>query len=195
MNPRHVQAFLLITSVLMAQRAEYPGKKILRSPSGRYEIFPKEVPSSEDRHLFLRNLTSKEILHLYAFERSVDVLWSPDSRTLAITDYLSSCYGTTYFISLNNLILRTDIDKIILKQFPEDDWFMHRYISAKRWLDSNTLEVLVNGHTDETGKQGTEFQMVYHCTLAGELKRMARLRRLPNQKHFHCFSDPCPIKP
>ncbi len=189
-----VLSFCLVP-ILLAQKASYPSKQRLPSPNGKYLIECIGKPGSEDFHIFLKETATKKRTEIYHFERSLGVIWSPDSSFLALTDIPGSAYGNTFILPIDSPNSILDIDERILKAFPEDDWFMHRYVTASRWVSSKILEVVAEGHTDKTNTFPTEFHMVYQISTTGDLRRISRRQRLPKQKHFSSFTEPCPREP
>jgi hypothetical protein len=61
------------------------------SPDRRYELFWKRNESTEKHEIWVRSsVNTADQALLYSYERNADVLWSPDSTLVAITDRAGS---------------------------------------------------------------------------------------------------------
>jgi hypothetical protein len=88
---------------------------------------------------------------LLQYSRTLTLGWSPDSKHFFVNDEASSDRTDLYVYdrrtgpkrALRSVILRADPE---LRRFAHAG--SHMYISANRWIDAQTLDVEVSGHTD-----------------------------------------------
>lgn len=92
--------------------------------------------------------------------RSVDVLWSPDSQYVAVTDWVGSNVADCYVIDTVHPELKTSVTTALPK-LPEDVPNSHFYVSCARWRGPKSIVVEVSGHTDSAPVH--EFE--YHFAL------------------------------
>ena len=149
-------------------RASFPGRADrLPSPDGQYRVRWVEARDAEHPHRLLLS-HGQESVELLSFPRSVDVLWSPDSTHLAITNRWASDEST--------VLVWTDfasppMDLLEALEMQEgqrvEHWGAHHlYLSVVRWTKTDSLELRLSGY----GKVAVERRYVY--TLGRAFRRM-----------------------
>jgi hypothetical protein len=79
--------------------------------------------------------------------RDVDVSWSPDSRYVAITDWIGSNVADCYMIDVSRPDNKTSVTDRLPKLREAAN--SHFYVSCGRWVNSMKIAVQVEGHTDD----------------------------------------------
>jgi len=94
------------------------------------------------------------------YYRAVDVLWSPDSGHVAVTDWIGSNVADCLVVdprrpespvSITAAVPKLDVD---LKN-------SHSYVSCGNWLSPRTIAVRVSGHTDYPPYSEFDYRFVY----------------------------------
>jgi hypothetical protein len=109
------------------------------------------------------------------FDRSVDLLWSPDGQSLAITDRLGS--SDSVLRVLNGMMLKRAInmeDRFLadMGRLPEIFNNGHRYFEAVDWIGRDVLSFRVREYDSDPDK---EYLGTFRYELGG------RVSREPNQ--------------
>jgi hypothetical protein len=92
------------------------------------------------------------------FEWSVDLMWSPDGRALAVTDHAGSSESTALVFTGPRLTQRVDLENSLrasLGALPEIFNNGHRYFEALVWLGTKTLRFRVEAYDSGPGYAGT----------------------------------------
>jgi hypothetical protein len=92
--------------------------------------------------------------------RDVDVLWSPDSRYVAVTDWIGSNVADCYVIDTVRPEKKISVTEKLPK-LAENVGNSHFYVSCQRWVGSKTIVVEASGHTD----YAPSHEFAYHFTL------------------------------
>jgi hypothetical protein len=79
--------------------------------------------------------------------RDVDVLWSADSRHVAVTDWIGSNVADCYVVDTLRPVKKISVSATLPK-LKEDIANSHFYVSCKDWLSLKTIAVEAAGHTD-----------------------------------------------
>jgi hypothetical protein len=88
-----------------------------------------------------------------AYDRWVNILWSPDSSGFVLNDWYGDDQADAYLYRVNDLAHPTDIgdrlqhsmtDKLD-KQSIEDNYAVHTYVFASRWVSPKVAEVKIAG--------------------------------------------------
>jgi len=91
--------------------------------------------------------------------RDVDVLWSPDSNYVAITDWIGSNVADCYVIDVaaprNKMSVTDRLPKL------REAAISHFYVSCTRWLNARKIAVQVEGHTDDTPSYDFNYPFVF----------------------------------
>lgn len=153
-----------------------------RSPDGKWWI-AWNAPSADElesgHRLLLRNKVAT--VEFRRFDRACDVLWSPDSGHVAVTDWLGSNLSDVLIYSPNHpLAARSLRDLFPSKAIAEVELRGHCYFEATKWLDGHHLRIRVFGQTDEVHAHSFEHNYVFDLR-SGRFE--AAGKKLPNQPH------------
>ena len=166
---------LLAQDCVLSSRAF---RKPVASPDGRYVV--SNVFCSNQEHelaLVLRNRKSGKARTLYRYDRDASVVWSPDSRWVAINDFAGSDFTNNLLVSIDPSISPISLKERLLRSEPNQKALKsdHLYIAATEWQSPTEIELLVYGHDSE---RRTSFCRCFRMSLQG----MVRQCRLPNGK-------------
>ena len=147
-----VIAGLLAAGIASALTA-FPGAKGTVSPHRRYRVsWVAPASSSESHALALENLRTGVSMRLMDFLRHVEVIWSPDDRYVAVTDYSGSTDSAV-------LIFRTSRPGRTLEVAPPPaiagkmGAYGHRILKAVRWNKSNELIISAQAYGNEAATE------------------------------------------
>lgn len=143
------------------------------SPDGRYEVskvFCSSQTKEREMALVLRNVQSGESRTLYTYDRDASVIWSPDSRWIAINDYAGSDYTNNVVVSIDPSMPSIDLKQRLLESKPkqrilESD---HLYLSASEWKSHSEIQLVAWGH-DSGRKIG--FCRCFLVSLGGTIRQ------------------------
>jgi hypothetical protein len=98
------------------------------------------------------------------------VLWSPNSRRVAINDYAGSDYTNNVVVSVDKDVPPIDLKKLLSQLQPrlailESD---HLYLSAKKWKSDSEIELIAWGH-DSARENG--FCQCFLVSLKGSIQQ------------------------
>jgi len=137
-----------------------------RSPRGLWEVEWQE-PSGDGRDvLWLKPTPSGTRAKLMEFDRSVDLLWSPDGRALAVTDRAGSSESVVWVFTGPKLLRRVNVEERLrasLGQLPEIFENGHRYFESLGWSSSDLLRFRVRAYDSEPGRM-YEANFRYHLS-------------------------------
>lgn len=124
------------------------------SPDGRFAIINLDSDKEPYHTLFLEDRKDRGRRKLLEYSRSVRVLWNPNSRWFAVTNYAGSNVSECYLYSTDAVRPKIDIEKeIIARMSPSEKARVqnnyHVYWEAVSWVNAITLRVKVWGHGDE----------------------------------------------
>lgn len=99
---------------------------------------------------------------MFEYERSVEVLWNPDNRSFALTDYGGSDFALCSIVSVDEKVQPIPVlDRILAKVSPQEREAIqrndHLYVAAVKWVDNKTLKVKIWGHDSERRKGFSRF--------------------------------------
>ncbi len=162
-----ILALNLVTAAFSAEQYLKPGvipglEKPFPSPDGRLELLYRSSennPNSLPHEIWIRSTRNpKDQTLLYSMGRNGNVLWSPDSTMVAITDAASS---TDSFVLVFRVLSPTTFEEVKeVRQVLDQKFFNnsriygdHRYAKVVRWSrDSKSLLVELRAHGD-VGKE------------------------------------------
>lgn len=138
-TPNHQRPMipLVLTSLLAATRiTSFPGSWPSRSPDNRYV-----VSCSAKKSLVLDGACGNHTL-IPHIERSANILWSPGSEFLAITDNDGSAESITFLVSMGAPDKKIEVNpperiREELQRIKAD----HVYVTGVRWLSRDRLLV------------------------------------------------------
>jgi hypothetical protein len=154
-----------------ASSCTFPGaRESCPDPQNRWAIQWREPASIHDRHqLWLKPTDGGLPIKLLEFDRSVDLLWSPDGRALAVTDHSGSSDSELTVRTGAHLEQIASVEEKLhasLGQVPALMKNGHRYFEATRWLRENTSIFLVRAYDAEPGK---EYRASFQYNLSGRV--------------------------
>ena len=130
-----------------------PGSPI-ESPDRKWQIDSQEPAVGDDSHrLVLIDKSNGSTTILDRFPRHAEVLWSPDSERVAITDY----YGSDQ--SDCRAMRRSGADSTSIRKAIRGTRFAnlvegnhHAYVGCRRWITPSTLEFEISAYGDANPK-------------------------------------------
>jgi len=135
----------IVAPVKTQQRScTFPGVKArCTAPMRDADIEWREQNGSRPHQLFLRTGSSAKPVLIHEFGRSVDLLWSPDGRSLAITDHAESTNSNVWVVKLEAPNRPANVESAFKRVFghvPEIYANGHRYFQATAWRSPLVLE-------------------------------------------------------
>jgi hypothetical protein len=174
-------AFILATVGLIAlasgiadgqARCTFPGKsQRCSSPRDLWEVEWREPSGNGGHTLWLKATGSATPTKLLEFERSADLLWSPDGRSLAVTDHAGSSESVLWVFTGPTLLPAVNVEgrlRASLGELPEIFRNGHRYLEALGWVRGNLLRFRVRAYDSEPGK---EYKDTFRYDLSGHVRR------------------------
>ncbi len=146
--------FIAITSVPAVVEAQgscfFPGDaSICDSPDGTASVEWRQA--GPRRQLLLRSGTTKKTTTVFAFDRAVDVKWSPDGRAFAINDRPGLADSSVWIVEVTAPQRRVDIEKVYTAAFGRPPALYrnrHRYFNASGWRSASTLDINIEAYDD-----------------------------------------------
>lgn len=153
------------------------------SPDGRYQVsnvFCSSQTKERELALVLRNVASRESRTLYTYDRDATVLWSSDSRWIAINDYAGSDYTNNVAVSIDQSTQPIDLKKRLLQSKPKQEILGsdHLYLSTRAWKSDSQIELIAWGH--DSGRKKS-FCRCFLMSLDGSVQQC----RLPAEGTDH----------
>jgi hypothetical protein len=176
-------AALGFSSLTWAQEC-VPSERAFRSsvtsPDGRYRVsnvFCSDQTHGRDLVLVLQNVKSGERRTLYTYNRDASVVWSPDSRWIAINDFAGSDYTNNLLVSVDRRAPSIDLQERLLHAEPQQSVLKsdHLYVAAVEWKAEGELELLAYGHDSQ---RRISFCRCFLISLKGRVQQC----RLPNAR-------------
>jgi hypothetical protein len=173
MLTRFLPSCLLISSMAWATDC-MPGTRVgpsVTSPDGQYRVSKVLCSNQSDqRALVLHNNKSGDERLLYTYTRNATILWSPDSRNIAINDYAGSDFTENLVFSVDQSVPPIDLKKQLFQSerraVPETD---HLYMSTIKWRSQSVLQVIVWGHG---GDSPMGFCRSFSLSLDGKVQKL-----------------------
>lgn len=153
-------------------RCTFPGKsQRCSSPRGLWDVEWRE-PSGNGRHvLWLKAAAAGTSMKLLEFERSADLVWSPDGRSLAVTDHAGSNESVLWVFTGPTLLPAVNVEdrlRASLGELPEIFRNGHRYLEAVGWVSADLLRFRVRAYDREPGK---EYKGHFRYYMSGRVSR------------------------
>jgi len=157
------------------------------SPDGRYQVlnvFCSSQTNERELVLVLRNVKSGESRTLYTYNRDATVVWSPDSRWIAINDYAGSDYTNNVVVSIDRSAPPIDLKKRLLQSRPKQQILEsdHLYLSASEWKSPSEIQLVAWGH--DSGRK-MAFCRCFLMSLGGSI-RQCHLSIVGDDPEGHC---------
>jgi len=152
----------VITAVLPVS---FPEQSLAISPDGRYAIVGVDSAAEPHHTVFLEDLFLKTRRKLFNYDRHVALLWKPDSKLFAVTNYVGSDKSQCTIILVDEKmppiqvldVLSRQLTAASRKQLEIRLSNQHSYVEASAWDGSMTLEVKISGYGDADPAGFTEF--------------------------------------
>jgi hypothetical protein len=131
---------------------------------GRFAVVNVDSDTEPHHTLLLENRQTKSTRKILEYDRSVEVLWNPDSTMFAVNNYAGSNVGEC-LIFLINKAASVNVGDVLQNGTTNRDEIStlhasdHIYWAAVRWMSPQLLKVKLWGHTDVSPYR--EFQY-YH---------------------------------
>ncbi|WP_333642339.1 hypothetical protein [Mesotoga prima] len=155
----------------------------LYSPDRAFVVENIVRPIETGNRLFLRNAIDSKGILICVYLRSVDVLWSKDSKAFAVNDWGGSNFAEAYLyrkagehfalspLNIRDALLSSDLDAEANKLISNDD---HNYVFIEKWDGSDRLIVRATGHFYEA-PNNVEYTYRYRFFLrTGRFERLSR---------------------
>lgn len=149
---------LLMTTALSWATDCVPTKQLgqgVQSPNGWYRVVRVVCSNDAGKALMLLDAKTGARREIYTYTRNVGVVWSPDSRRVAINDYAGSDYTNNIVISVDRDTPLIDLKSRLLQSRLKRDSLSsdHLYLSVKGWKSDSEIELVAWGH-DSSEKKG-----------------------------------------
>jgi hypothetical protein len=174
-----VVSLLLWGNAVQAAGLNFPGEhpEVL-APGGKYSVRYQLVEAKGPygpHGLFLVNKESGESKLILGFERSADVLWSPDGQFLAVTNWFGSNVSEVFIFKVAT-IEKADIRGVLKKNIGVFPWTtdienLSEYFEALSWETPSRLKFLVRGHGLRKDKGVENFEEFYIYDTSGTIKK------------------------
>jgi hypothetical protein len=167
-----IGAFGLASEAQVSNSCTFPGvQEGCRDPTGRWSIQWREPSAGAKHELWLKPIRGGAMTKLLEFNRSVDLLWSPAGRALAITDHAGSSESNLKVATGGTLERIENVEEKLqasLGQLPAIFNKGHRYFEAVRWVRSDALLFRVRAYDSEPGN---EYRGTFRYNLTGRVTR------------------------
>jgi hypothetical protein len=152
----------------------FPEQSQAVSPNERYVIIGEENHSEPFHTAILEDRVLRTRRKLFDYDRHIDLLWSLDNRSFAVTDYEESDYSRCSIISTDQTVPTIQVWDELLKALTEKERKSllgnhHVYIAAVQWIGTGALKVKVWGYGDVNPSGFTRF---YSYDMKGRIKRL-----------------------
>ena len=152
----------------MEGRATFPGREAeCAGPGDQYVVVNVDPEAERDpeapHQLWLQDRLHAQKFKLLEYGRSVEVLWSPHGKALAVTDHAGSDRSNTYIFLLGTEIRRIDVGAEFQHNAGATAAVLdnhHAYLEATQWVDDMRILVHLHGYGDES-PEGFEFTLEY----------------------------------
>jgi len=137
------------------------------APDGRFAVVNVDSDKEPYHVLFLEDRQTNSRRKVLEYDRSVEVLWDPDSSAFAVNHYAGSnigeCLilftkGQTTPVNVGDALLDRMVRGVELSTLHKSD---HIYWTAVRWTSPEVLKVKVWGHTDVSPVQDFQYFHAY----------------------------------
>lgn len=139
----------------------FPGKSKACPNSQRdWSVEWREASNVGPHELHLRQLRPRrDAIPVLTFSRHVDVVWNPDGRAIAVTDYVGSDSSRIVIVRTTAPDHPIDLEAELIRSLgrPMDIYrHGHRYFESPGWKSSNTLLFRVRAYDAEPGLEYVE---------------------------------------
>lgn len=144
----------------------FPSEKACVSPNCKWEVRCRSTQQGDGgwlHRLFLGPLGATEPVFIYASGRNCDVLWSKDSRRIALTDWSGSNLSEIYIVDVPTHTVQLLEIPGLSHPLSKEELDGHIYWEAMQWDAADRLQIRVFGHTDEA--QGHAFTYFFSVNI------------------------------
>lgn len=132
------------------------------SPNGRYVLVGVDSDTEPNHTVFLEDLRLKTRRKLFNYDRHIELLWSPDSESFAVSDYAGSDYSLCSIVSVTGNVPPIQVwDELVKAATANEQKSLlhndHVYIAATDWVSPRILKVKVWGHGEVNPAGFTRF--------------------------------------
>lgn len=182
--------FFAITLMVESGLAlDFPGKvSFIDSPDGKYSLRNIDKPYSkgnipkdkyddskmvDGHHLVFVSKDSKKEKPLCSYDRSVNILWCPDSSSFVLNEWVGSNVCVSSLYKVKDLTRPISIDERLTSSVDgksENALFTGidpLYVFASKWLGPKSLEIKASGR-----KNGAEQNMTFKWDLSDSFERI-----------------------
>jgi hypothetical protein len=153
-------------------RCTFPGKsQRCSSPRDLWQVEWREPSGNRGHTLWLKATGVGTPMKLLEFERSADLLWSSDGRSLALTDHAGSSESVLWVFTGPTLLPAVNVEdrlRASLGELPEIFRNGHRYLEALGWVRADLLRFRVRAYDNKPGK---EYKGTFRYDLSGRVSR------------------------
>lgn len=122
------------------------------APNKRYAVYNVDYDDRTPHHeILLRNTNDNSSTKLMSYNRSIGVLWSPNSKAFFVNDHGGSDYTDCLVFVLNGGIKKTGLKDLLRQQHGANRSVFgnhHVYVEGTRWKDEHTIRLKVHGYGD-----------------------------------------------
>jgi len=152
----------------------FPEHSEAASPNTRYVIVGEQNQVEPFHTAILEDRVLKTRRKLFDYDRHIDLLWNPDSKSFAVTDYEESDYSRCSIIFIDRTVPTIRVwDKLVKALTDRERKTLlenhHVYIAAVEWIGARALKVKVWGY-GEVNPSG--FALFYSYDRYGVVKRL-----------------------
>jgi hypothetical protein len=145
-------AVFVVAIPVLGDGFRFPSDAVCQSPDGKWNLTsqsPIKDAADLSHLLLLTRVKGGRIKLRRSFDRTCEVLWSPDSSCFALTDECTSDRSDVYIYSAAGRVSK----KSLGEQFPttaisQEELAGHCYFEACEWLDRHRLRIKISGRTD-----------------------------------------------
>lgn len=113
---------------------------------------------------------------LRRFDHDCQIIWSPDSTHLAITDWQASDRSDIFVYSVTQPSTGKSLGRLLPRTaIPAPERDGHCYFEAVRWLDGHRLQIKVSGHRDEVPATSFAHDFVFDL-LSGKFQAVVNVK-------------------
>jgi len=156
--------FMLLNARCQADPAKLQGPgETWRSPDGTMSVVWRYVGHDDEptlQHALMLEQQGKKPALLELFGRYVDVFWSPDSRHIAVTDYVGSNIAESFLVDIGSS--GPSRRHYVSPHLSRVEAAGHAYSCWVGWLDTHRIAMRVSGHTDTNPSHQFEYGFIYN---------------------------------
>lgn len=138
----------------------FPGQKEIESPTGKFVL----VTKGDGYEIYLGKDSGDKPRKLMEFQRSVCVLWSPDEKYLAVTNYVGSNVSEVQIFDTAMPDYSVNVYDILppgVQKLTSDS--INSYLEAVSW-NKNEIAVKASGMRTSDPR---EFDVQFTCVISG----------------------------